>query len=257
MSSFLRLVQNEHMKVLVRPRTWVLVFLILLVEMLVALGTKFVSVSGGAQGSAWDFMNINLLWFAEVFAVIIAGDIVSSEFSWGTVKLLLIRPVNRVKILLSKYVTALVLAFLIMVFMFITSIILGVAFFGLTSFSQGMSENMPQLLQAYGLEFIQDLMIFTFAFMISTLFRSGILAIGLSIVLIFIGHPLMRTLSFFQQSWGKYILFANTDLGQYLNGNTPLFPGMTMNFSITMLVIYFAIFAFLSLFFFTKRDVSI
>lgn len=69
----------------------------------------------------------------------------------------------------------------------------------------------------------------------------------------FTGPQLVQLLS--QYDWAKFILFANTDLRQYTTG-TPLVEGMTMTFSIVMLLIYFALFAFLSLYIFKKRDVA-
>jgi ABC-2 type transport system permease protein len=56
-------------------------------------------------------------------------------------------------------------------------------------------------------------------------------------------------------AWAKYILFANTNLMQYIEG-TPLLEGMTMSFSIIMLIIYFVIFQFLAFYVFKKRDVA-
>ncbi len=48
-----------------------------------------------------------LIIMVTLFTVIIAGDMVAGEFTWGTIKLLLIRPASRAKILLSKYLTTL------------------------------------------------------------------------------------------------------------------------------------------------------
>jgi ABC-2 type transport system permease protein len=56
-------------------------------------------------------------------------------------------------------------------------------------------------------------------------------------------------------SWAKYILFANTDLIQYFEG-TPMVEGMTLPFSIFMLLLYFALFQLLAFFVFQKRDVA-
>ncbi len=59
-------------------------------------------------------------------------------------------------------------------------------------------------------------MIVTMAFMISTVFRSSSLAIGLSIFIMFAGQII--TLLLMRYSWGKYFLFANTDLTPVLRG---------------------------------------
>ncbi len=55
-------------------------------------------------------------------------------------------------------------------------------------------------------------------------------------------------------NWSKYILFANVNLNQYIDGE-PLVKGMTMTFSIIVLIIYFVIFNVISYIGFTKRDI--
>jgi len=57
----------------------------------------------------WGFMISapTFTTFASLFAIVIGAGIVAAEFSTGTIKLLLIRPVNRFKILLSKYLATL------------------------------------------------------------------------------------------------------------------------------------------------------
>lgn len=97
-------------------------------------------------------------------------------------------------------------------------------------------------------------MMVTFVFMISSIFRNSALAIGLAIFLMFAGNQIV--LFFMERDWAKYILFTNTDLRQYVNGNIPLIEGMTLGFSITVLIVYYVIFAVLSWIFFTKRDVA-
>lgn len=59
--------------------------------------------------SVWDYVktNANLLQLVGVFVIIIASTIVSAEYKHGTIKLLLIRPPSRLKILISKYITVL------------------------------------------------------------------------------------------------------------------------------------------------------
>ena len=64
-----------------------------------------------------------LIILVTLFTVIIAGDMVAGEFTRGTIKLLLIRPASRSKILLSKYVTTLLFAATLLVILFITALI--------------------------------------------------------------------------------------------------------------------------------------
>lgn len=216
--------------------------------------------------SLWGFM-IDATTFtglAALFTIVIAAGIVAGEFSWGTIKLLLIRPVSRSVILLSKYVSTLLFALLMFILLFGFSFLLGVILFGFSgadmpylSFSNGevIAGNMiTHIISLFGFRSVDLLMMVTFAFMISTVFRSSSLAIGISLFLMFTGPQIVQLLS--QYNWVKYILFANTDLQQYYSG-TPLVEGMTLSFSVIILLIYFAVFTLLSWFIFNKRDVAI
>lgn len=205
-----------------------------------------------------------LIIVVTLFTVIIAGDMVAGEFTWGTIKLLLIRPASRSKILLSKYLTTLIFAATLLVVLFITALIVNGFYYGFERLSlphlivnaagQVQEKNMLfYVFATYGLKLIELVMIVTLAFMISTVFRSASLAIGLSIFIMFAGQVI--TLLFLRYTWGKYFLFANTDLTPYLEGR-PLAEGMTFGFSITMLVCYFLLFNVLSWEIFRRRDVA-
>jgi ABC-2 type transport system permease protein len=214
----------------------------------------------------WSFVKdaSQLISMAGMFVIIISAGIVASEFNWGTIKLLLIRPINRSKILLSKYLTVLLFALLILAVLFIYSTVLGAMLFGMPeaaasylNYSNGTvtEQNMVVHLMIYfGLNSITMIMLATMAFMISSVFRNSSLAIGLSLFLMFTGSQLTALLSL-KFDWAKYILFANTNLMQYFDG-TPMVEGMTMSFSVIMLFVYFLLFQFLAFFVFKKRDVA-
>ena len=214
----------------------------------------------------WSFVkdSSQLIMLAGVFIIIVSAGIVASEFNWGTIKLLLIRPINRSKILLAKYFTVILFAILMLAIMFVFSGILGAVLFGmpdravpyLNYFNGHVTEQniVVHLLIYYGLSSIDTIMLVTMAFMISAVFRNSSLAIGLSLFLLFTGGQFTALLAM-KFDWAKYLLFANTDLMQYFEG-TPLVEGMTIPFSITILILYFALFMFLAFYVFKKRDVA-
>ncbi|WP_083270591.1 ABC transporter permease [Bacillus marinisedimentorum] len=218
-----------------------------------------------SEDSLWGTMksSSNMISIITLFTIIIAATSVAGEFTWGTIKLLLIRPVGRSKILLSKYLSALFFALALLVAHFLFSFLTGGLLFGFENVGQPyltlqdgnvVERSMPMyILSLYGYRSVDLLMMVTFAFMISTVFRSSALAIGLSIFLMFTGVQVVNLLS--QYDWVKYILFANTDLMQYVNG-VPLVEGMTMTFSIFVLAVYFVLFNAISWLIFTKRDVA-
>ncbi len=65
--------------------------------------------------------------------LIICGGILIEEYSHGTIKQLLILPCSRRKILLSKYITTIIIFILLFLFIFLFQIIIGTMFFGLQS----------------------------------------------------------------------------------------------------------------------------
>lgn len=216
--------------------------------------------------SLWGFMNTSksMISLVTLFTIIIAAGSVAAEFSWGTIKLLLIRPVSRSKILASKYVSSLSFALMLLILLFIFSFTVGGLLYGFASVEQpylayvdGNVEEQSMLfhiLSLYGYSAVNLLMFVTFAFMLSTVFRSSSLSIGLAIFLMFTGQQIVMFFSKYE--WVKYTLFANIDLMQYIDG-IPVVEGMTMGFSVVVLTIYFIIFIALSWLVFNKRDVSV
>lgn len=106
-------------------------------------------------------------------------------------------------------------------------------------------------LSSYGYKCVELIMIVTLALMLSTVSRSSSLAIGLSLGLLFLGTSIVNVSRY---CWSKYYLFTNTDLSQYLI-TSPRIAGMSLAFSITVLLVYFFLFNFLSWTIFKKRDI--
>lgn len=256
MYKMLALIQNENMKIYRRIRTWVMIGMIFLIMLFIAI--LMLSISSSPVEDMLEYMNmsIGLAGLATIFTVVIASDSVSSEFSWGTVKLLLIRPTKRWKILLSKYLASVLFALFLLVFILMMSILLGLVFFG-TSDANNDGITFGSILAKYGYEFISLLLIVTFSFMISTVFRSSILAIILSLLILFFGGTISGIMIGLEQEWAKYLLFTNLDLSIYAEGGMgPYFPGMSLGFSIAILAIHFIAFHAIAFYLFKKRDIS-
>lgn len=219
---------------------------------------------------AWRFVSSNagLLSVVSLMTIIIAAGIVANEFRWGTIKVLLIRPISRTRILLSKYITVLLFALISLLFVFGFAWIIGAIFFGVegikpfmivTTYTNDLEEirkTVPifkEVISAYGYGMVNLVMMSTFAFMISAAFRNSSLAVGTGIALMMGGNAIVLLLS--EYKFTKFILFANTNLKQYADDN-PMIEGMTLGFSVTMLIIYFVLFTGLAWTVFVKRDVA-
>lgn len=215
---------------------------------------------------AWQFVMENelLVPIVSLLTIIIAAGIVANEFRWGTIKLLLIRPISRSKLLLSKYIAVLLFALNTLLFVVIFSWIIGALFFGMEGLNPSIAIDkgngleyvavINEVISGYGYKLVDLVMMATFAFMISSIFRNSALAIGVAVFLMMAGNSIV--MFFAERTWAKYILFANTDLSQYSNSGEPLMEGMTLTFSIIVLLVYFVVFLVASWGVFTKRDVA-
>lgn len=202
-----------------------------------------------------------MMSLVTLLAVIMAGGIVASEFSQGTIKMLLTRPVKRWKILTSKYITVLLFAVVLTVILLISTALAGLLFFGISDGTllvwngSEVAETSFWLeaLKLAALKFSSVWMISTFAFMLSTVFRSSSLAIGLSIFLMFTGIQAVFLLQNYEIV--KYYLFTHTDLTQFFTGNF-MISDITIQMSIVVLAVYFLVFMAISYWTFGRRDIT-
>lgn len=216
--------------------------------------------------SMWSFIDESslMITFVGLFVIIIASGIVANEYSRGTIKMLLVKPYKRWKILLSKYITVILSLLFLLAILFITAAITGALFFGLgdtnavyLTYENGQvieQSLLLYLIKLYVLSSVSTLLLATMAFMISAVFRTSGLAVGISIFLLLVG-PIITSNLANHFEWTKYTLFANTDLMQYLEG-TVLMDGMTLEFSLVILAIHLILFLVISFYLFNKRDVS-
>ncbi|ANS73393.1 ABC transporter permease [Paenibacillus yonginensis] len=255
MGNFLQLINNENMKIYRRLRTWVMMGLVILIPALIAVLMK---VSMNNEPGPWDmFSELTVMYvLVSIFSAVIFADIVASEFGWGTIKLLLIRPWKRGKILLSKLLAGILFSLLLTVLFMAVDFILSFALFHGTSSSSypgghsAFSYSMEMLLYRY----VDLMVICIFAFMLSTLFRSSGIAIGLAMFILFARNIFQLLLDPERYSWAKYVLFTNMDLSRYMLGSGT--AGMTLGFSAVVLAVYVIVFLAVSWIVFIKRDVA-
>ena len=196
-----------------------------------------------------------------LLTVIAAAGIVASEFSQGTIKMLLSRPVKRWKILTSKYIVVILFGILLMFIGFVVSIASAYIFFA-SSGGQALEWNGQQIVEVSvwgrGLYILllssgSVIITTTFAFMIGSVFRSSSLAIGLSLFIYFMGSTVVMFLAKYEIV--KYIVFTHMDLTQHTS-DFQMVEGITMQFSLTVLAVYFMIFLVISYTVFNRRDIT-
>jgi ABC-2 type transport system permease protein len=139
---------NELLKTSFKWRSYISFLTIAIIIPLIDIGLLFEEggwARGMTRGLASDFLVVgnikngyfityfimNALWIHIPFLITLgAGDQIAGEATGGTLRLLLTRPVSRSYILFAKYITTLVYAGALVVFMGALSLGLGCALFG-------------------------------------------------------------------------------------------------------------------------------
>ncbi|MDP4161057.1 MAG: ABC transporter permease [Bacillota bacterium] len=219
------------------------------------------------------FMEQSIFLFLPLLIIMLAADMVSGESSSGTIKLLLVRNVPRWKILLSKYLTLIILEIIVIFFSFALSAIISGFFFGFggwlapvaTGFkifagkldSSGVF-NVPQWqysLMVYSLAFYVAVVVGSISFMISILVKSTAASIGIIMSTLVAGN----FISYFLSDWRitRYMFMVNLRLTDYLSGSLQPIEGMNMLFSITVLLGWALAAITVSFIYFTKQDILV
>lgn len=218
-----------------------------------------------------EFIENSLVLFLPLLVLVIASDLVSSEYSAGTIKLLLTRPVRRWKILLSKFTALMMYVSLTVLTLSIMSYLISGAFFGyggwnipiFTGFQvNGLDVNtnfvhaIPQwkyIFMEMGLAWYSCFVIACIALMISVLFRSTAAGMGIMLSTLIAGLILTSMVSSWESA--KYLFMVNVQTIHYLSGGLPPIEGMTLSFSLITLGVWALISILVSFVVFTKQDI--
>ncbi|WP_410513726.1 ABC transporter permease [Paenibacillus sp. BR2-3] len=262
MSEFAALIHNENIKIYSRVRTWIMLILLAVMSALIPVLYYFTSKSESSMMGLWDSFQVTVsvaFFLNTIFTVVVASDSVAGEFSSGTIKLLLIRPWSRSKILLSKYISMVLFGLLS------TGVLIAFGFGAAYIFSSSSSGEGISALTAWSpaeYSFLDLLCRYTelfltaaLAFMVSSVFRASGLAIGLSLFIMFAKNIIVAIFNPERYEWARYLIFTHMDLrGYLLSDNGP--GGATLWFSLAVLAVYYVLFLFIAWVVFRKRDVA-
>ncbi|RAV18690.1 ABC transporter permease [Paenibacillus contaminans] len=218
-----------------------------------------------------EFMKNSVTLFLPLLIAVVAADIVSSEQSTGTIKILLTRPVRRWKVLMSKFLTLILfvslitlatgaLAYLISGLVFgyggwTAPVLTGYQFIGgeLSTANVHAIEQWQFMLMEFGLAWFSGVVVACMSLMVSVLVRSTAAGIGIMLATLIAGTILANMVS----SWetAKYFFMVNIDTIGYLVGSPPPIAGMTITFSLTVLAVWAVVALIVAFRVFTKRDI--
>ena len=220
-----------------------------------------------ARGILLDFIS-NYELFIIITIVFVAGSIVSEEFNKGTIKLLLVRPYSRIKILLAKFITVLITILFIIAFTIIAQFIVGGIVFGFDSL------KIPDVIYNHNTGSLIEISIFksvilsalgrlpiyiligSLAFALGTLLNNTGIAITISLLGYMVSSIINELVYQYNLKNFKFFVTTNWDFTQYYYGNLPTLQGLSMGFSCIICLIYFAVMIIPTFIVFKKKNIK-
>lgn len=213
--------------------------------------------------------NMGLLFILAI-SVMITGTIVSEEFNKGTIKLLLVRPYKRSKIMISKIIASLIAVLIsIVAIVLIQTIVSGIGF-GFNTI------DIPVLKYNFNTNVVIEMNVFKWfivnvlavspiiiimsllALMIGTIINNSACAIGFSMILYMTSSWLNQFAKVFgtKITWIKFIPFINWNLTECLYGKLHPIEGVTIQNSILTCTLFIVLLVFITLKNFSNKNIK-
>lgn len=219
------------------------------------------------------FMQQAVLLFIPLLVVVLAGDNVSGEFSSKTIKVLLTKAIPRWKILLSKYISLLIMTSIIILETAVISILVSSLMFNTGGWNEPAATGFKVIsgkldassvvkvyqwqyaILVYALGWFATNTVATISFMVSVLVKNTSTSIGIMMSSLIGGE----FLQYFLADWPivKYFFVINLNLPKYLTGSFQPIEGMNLIFSIVVLCVWSILALIVSFKVFTTQDVLV
>ena len=142
------LINIELYKIFRKWRTYIgfaaVTFLVFLIQFAISLGERdaasrltnqlsdsFIMVGNLLNGYFVSYMILNAIIVNIPFLIVlVAGDMLAGEATAGTYRILMIRPISRFQVVLSKFLSSLIYSCMLILWLAILSILLGIILFG-------------------------------------------------------------------------------------------------------------------------------
>ncbi len=222
---------------------------------------------GGAEYTLYTYITFVFSFLSLVLitlCITLGGGSIAGEQQRGTIKMLIIRPYKRWKILTAKILSTLIVSVGLTIVCLLLLLVLGSLLFGYSLSAPPVISvfNGAHVLElsAFGELLINismmivSMVIYTLiSTLFSAVFKSRTAAVLVSLLLNIFGGILSLALGWWEPF--RYFIFNNTELFMYF-GTGPNLLDMTFGFSFAVCVIYCAVFGFLTYYLFTKRDLN-
>lgn len=204
-----------------------------------------------------------LVFLIVLFMAVFSANLIANEYTGGTIRQILVKPIKRWKIFLAKYASAIIVCLLLCIILYSVAVIIGFLFFGHNSMSINdvvllngnlVERNMLSFVVLSTLSDVFSIIVTcSITFLMATIVKSGALAIVTTLGVYFAG---LIGGSFISSSpIYRYILTTNLTLSKYLPGEQLPFQGATFAFSLTVCLTYMVAFLVIGTLIFEKRDI--
>jgi len=213
-------------------------------------------------------------FFLPLIIILVASEAISGEYSLGTIKLLLIKPFSRIKLFLSKYTALMIYGMFVFITVSILGYIIGGLFVGFggagltrivgrtltgSNFNYFQDytnafliSNFQYLLLTLGLFLILLTAIVAFSMLVSVFTKSATISLVATMALVIFGNGVSSIFRSFEGA--KYLLMPHLNILSHLEGNF-MYPGITLTFSIVIIVVYAAICLAGGMYSFKRKDI--
>ena len=206
--------------------------------------------------------------FIIILILIVCSSIICDEFKSGTIKLLLIKPYSRGKILLSKYFASIIVIAVSILILIAMQLIIGSIIFGIDSLEIPVviyDFNKSNIVEYHVIHYMMIRIAATIpflvtlvaiSFLIGVLTASAISSITMPLM-IYMVTPTIRYLAIqYQLEFMKYLVNVNWNLQDYLFGKLSEVSFIKLQFSIVLLATYLVILLILTFVIFKKKNIK-
>ncbi len=188
--------------------------------------------------------------FIIIAILMTVSILVGEEFSRGTIKLLLIKPYSRIKILLAKYITCFLMMLLTIVFLILLQLVIGGILFGFDSINLGM------IIYDFNIEKIRSINIFVYmiirilakvpmliiiinlSFLLGIVLNNIIGPFSIGMIIYTFSEVINNIIITYNLSFMKYFITLNWNFKDYLFGGISTFKYLDIKKSILIFIIY-------------------
>jgi len=208
------------------------------------------------------------LIFIIIIVLIVSSTIMGDELVSGTIKLLLIKPYSRGKILLSKYFTIIIVMLLSILYLILIQLVIGGAVFGFSSLEipvivynfNSMSIYEYNIFLYMIIRIIVKLpmivMIGSISYSLSILFSNVVTSVVIPLFIYIFTDSIKYLILQYKLNSLKYLVNITWNFGSHLFGKIDGVEGITLENSIIIYLVYYVVIVFITYINFKNKDIK-